>query len=39
VTVLGDDFSGVADNANTDGLICIRFAGQGPGIFIDNTTP
>ena len=39
VEVLGDDFTGVADNVNHDGLICIKPLKSGGGIFIDNTTP
>ena len=40
VSVLGTDFTGVADNVNHDGLICIRdLKSANRGIFIDNTTP
>jgi hypothetical protein len=40
VAVLGTDFSGVADNVNHDGLICVRDLPSGKiGIFIDNTAP
>ncbi len=36
-SVLGTDFSGVADNVNHDGLICLRFVRPDFAIFIDNT--
>ncbi len=39
VSVLGPDFTGVADNVNHDGLICIRSLKNGGGVFIDNTAP
>jgi hypothetical protein len=39
VSVLGANFSGVADNVNHDGLICIKGLRSGAGIFIDNTAP
>jgi hypothetical protein len=40
VSVLGTDFTGVADNVNHDGLICIReLKSPDRGIFIDNTAP
>jgi hypothetical protein len=40
VSVLGTDFTGVADNVNHDGMICIRELPSGKiGIFIDNTAP
>jgi hypothetical protein len=39
VSVLGTDFTGVADQVNNDGLVCIRFLRNGSGVFIDNVTP
>jgi hypothetical protein len=39
VSVLGAGFSGVADNVNHDGLICLRSVRTDFAIFIDNTTP
>lgn len=37
--VLGTDYTGVVDQVNHDGLVCIRFLNSGIGIFIDNTAP
>jgi hypothetical protein len=40
LSVLGSDFSGVADNVNHDGWICIKDLPSGiGGVFIDNTAP
>jgi len=39
VSILGEDFTGVADNVNHDGQICIRGLRNGGGVFIDNTAP
>ncbi|MEO6586287.1 MAG: hypothetical protein ABIN90_08305 [Knoellia sp.] len=39
VSVLGEGFSGVADNVNHDGQICLRSVRPDFSIFIDNTTP
>lgn len=39
VSILGTNFSGIADNVNHDGLICIKATDGGPTIFIDNTAP
>jgi hypothetical protein len=39
VSILGEDFTGVADNVNHDGQICIRGLHNGAGVFIDNTVP
>lgn len=38
VDVLGTDFTGVADNVNHDGMICLKDLANG-GIFVDNTMP
>ncbi len=37
--VLGTDYTGVVDQVNHDGLVCIRILKSGIGIFIDNTAP
>jgi hypothetical protein len=37
--VLGTDFTGVVDQVNHDGLVCIRSLTSGIEIFVDNTTP
>lgn len=37
--VLGTEFTGVVDQVNHDGLVCIRALKSGIGIFIDNTAP
>jgi hypothetical protein len=39
VSILGSDFTGIADNVNHDGWICIRGLHNGAGVFIDNTAP
>lgn len=39
VSILGEDFTGVADNVNHDGMICVRDLRNGAAVFIDNTVP
>jgi hypothetical protein len=40
VSILGEDFTGVADNVNHDGFICIMwFKNREGGVFVDNTMP
>ncbi len=38
MSILGADFTGIADNVNHDGWICIRGV-HGGAVFIDNTAP
>lgn len=39
VSILGNNFTGIADNVNHDGFICLRTLHNGSHIFIDNTAP
>jgi hypothetical protein len=38
VSVLGEDFTGVADNVNHDGLVCIKHL-RTTGVYMDNVAP
>jgi hypothetical protein len=39
VSVLGTNYSGIADNVNHDGFICLKRLNSGSATFIDNTAP
>ena len=38
VSVLGEDFTGQADNVNPDGMICIKLL-RTTGVYMDNVVP